>query len=222
MKSDIRLWVRTCEQCQKAKVGRHTWTPVDPFPSPDERFEHVHIDITSLLPPCEGYTYLLTCTHHFSRWCEVLPMANIEAHTTTKTFMAGWMFRFGVPAVIITDRGRQFESNLFGKLMKLLGSKRTRTTAYHPESNSLVERFYRSLKSALRAMLNRSNWLENLPLVLLGQRIAVKEGIKCLSAEVVYGTTLRLPGQFFCKSSQTPLDVTYFADRLTAKMANIV
>ena len=65
-------------------------------------------------------------------------------------------------------------------------------------------------------MLNRSNRLENLPLVFLGQRI------KCSSAEVVYGTTIRLPGQFFCKYPQTPLDVTSFVHRLTAKMANIV
>ena len=67
MKSDIRLWARTCKQCQKAQVGRHTRTPVDPFPSPDERFEHVHIDITCPLPPCKGYTYLLTCVDRFSR-----------------------------------------------------------------------------------------------------------------------------------------------------------
>ena len=67
MKSDIQLWARTYEQCQKAKVGRHTRTPVDPFPSPDERFEQVHIDITGPLPPCERNTYLLTCIDRFSR-----------------------------------------------------------------------------------------------------------------------------------------------------------
>ena len=99
--------------------------------------------------------------------------------------------------------------------MKLLGSKRIRTTAYHPESNGLVERIHRSLNSALRALLNRSKWLGNLPLILLGLRTAVKEGIKCSSAEVVYGTTLRLLGQFFCKSPQTLLDITSLVDRLT-------
>ena len=149
-------------------------------------------------------------------------MANIEAHTTAKTFIASWVSCFGVPAIITTDRERQFESDLFGELMKLLGSKQIPTTAYHPESNGLVERFPRCLKSALRAILNRSNWLKNLPLVLLELRTTVKEGIKCSSAVVVYDITLRLPGQFFCKSPQTPLDVTSFVDRLTAKMANIV
>ena len=205
-----------------SKVREHTRTPIDSFPSPDERFEHVHIDITGPLSPCEGYTYLLTCVYRFSHWCKVLPRANIEPHTTVKMFMAGWVSHFSVSAIITMDRGRQFESNSFSELMKLLGSKRIRMTAYHPESNGLVERFHHSVKSALRAMLNRSNWLENLLLVLLGLLTAVKEGIKCSSADVVYGTTLRLPGKFFCKSPQTPLDVNSFVDCLTAKMANIV
>ena len=82
---------------------------------------------------------------------------------------------------------------------------------------SFFSRCNRSLKSALRAMLNQSNWLENLPLVLCS---AIKEGIQCSSAEVIYGTTLRLPGQFF-KSSQTTLNITSLVDRLTAKVANL-
>ena len=159
------------------------------------------------------YTYLLICVDCFSSWCEVLPMANSEAHTTAKTFIADWVSRLGVPAIITTDRGWQFKSNLFGELMKLLGGKWIHTTVYHPESNGFVERFHRSLKSALRAMLNRSNWLENLPMVLLGLRTAIKEGIKCSSGEVVYSTTLRLQGQFFCKFPKTPLDVTSWYER---------
>ena len=81
--------------------------------------------------------------------------------------------------------------------MTLLGSKRTKATACHPEANGLVEQFHRSLKSALKARMNPSNWLEHLPLVLLELRTAVKDDLKCLSAEMVYGTTLRLSGQIF-------------------------
>ena len=41
------------------------------------------------------------------------------------------------------------------------------------------------------------NWADALPLVLLGIRTSLKADIGCTAAELVYGTTLRLPGGFF-------------------------
>lgn len=49
------------------------------------------------------------------------------------TFFATWITRFGTPALITTDRGFQFESTLFEALTRTIGSRRIRTTAYHPE-----------------------------------------------------------------------------------------
>lgn len=51
----------------------------------------------------------------------------------------------------MSDRGRKFESNLWASIMLLLGIKRNRTTAYHPQSNDIVERFYHQLKASLKA-----------------------------------------------------------------------
>ncbi len=74
--------------------------------------------------------------------------------------------------------------------MTLLGTKRAHTTSYHPQSNDMVERFHRQLKASLKAQLNPPAWINALPFVLLGIRTALKEDI---AAELVYGTTLRLP-----------------------------
>jgi len=92
-----------------------------------------------------------------------------------QAFVTGWISRFGVPSTVTTDRGRQFESNLWEKLMQLLGSKRIRTTAYHPISNGLIERFHRQLKAALKSQPDPTQWTDALPMVLLGIRTAVKE-----------------------------------------------
>ncbi|KAG5314863.1 POL3 protein, partial [Pseudoatta argentina] len=48
-----------------------------------------------------------------------------------------------------TSEELQFEAQLFGALTKLVGSKYCQTTAYHLESNSIIERWHRSLKTAL-------------------------------------------------------------------------
>ena len=60
----------------------------------------------------------------------------------------------------------------------------------------MVERFHQQLKAALKCH-SSPNWMDTLPLVLLGVRTALKEDLNCTAAELVYGTTLRLPGEFF-------------------------
>ncbi len=122
-----------------------------------------------------------------------------------QALLHGWISRFGVPSTIITDQGRQFESRLWTNLMSLLGIKRSRTTAYHPQSNGMVERFHRQLKATLKAQPNPDAWMDSLPLILLGIRTAIKEDISSTAAEMVYRFKLRLPGEFFSFSTTTSL-----------------
>ena len=58
----------------------------------------------------------------------------------------------------------------------------------------MVECFHKQLKAALKVQPQPSAWIDALPLVLLGLRSALKEDIAATAAEMVYGTTLRLPG----------------------------
>nr|CAX82622.1 Integrase, catalytic region,IPR012337 Polynucleotidyl transferase, Ribonuclease H fold,domain-containing protein [Schistosoma japonicum] len=60
----------------------------------------------------------------------------------------------------------------------------------------MVERFHRQVKAALISNLNPNQWTELLPLVMLVIRIAVKTDSQCSAAELVFVTTLRLPGEF--------------------------
>ncbi|KRZ15995.1 Gag-Pol polyprotein [Trichinella zimbabwensis] len=95
----------------------------------------------------------------------------------------------------MTDRGRQFNSQLWPTITKLIGCKHIATSAYHPQSNGLIERFHRHLKSALIAHMHQNGirWTEALPLVLLGLRSAVKADLCHAPAELIYVSSLRLP-----------------------------
>lgn len=196
IRRDSRTWTQTCINCQRSKVQRHTKTPVAEFLVSEGRFQHVHLDIIGPLPYSDGFNYALTCIDRFTRWPEVIPATDITAESIAKAFMSGWIAKFGVPKEIITDQGRQFESSLFQELAKLLGIKRNRSSPYHPQANGMIERFHRTLKAAIKCH-NTQQWTNTLPLVLLGLRTSLHEDIKASPAELVYGTTLKIPGDFF-------------------------
>ena len=157
MNTDVRKWARSCVQCQRAKVQQHTVSSYSTFTTPDAQFHYIHIDIAGPLPPSSGYSHILTCIDRFTCWTEALPLVDITAATVAKTFVSGWISCFGTLSTITTDCGRQFESMLWKHLMELLGSARIRTTAYHPISNGMVERFHRQLKTAFKVYPNSNS-----------------------------------------------------------------
>nr|VZI38764.1 unnamed protein product [Spirometra erinaceieuropaei] len=201
---------------QRVKTHRHTITPPGTFATPDARFSHVHIDLVGPLPPSNGSTYMLTCIDRFTRWPVAAPIPDISAETVAKAFLTHWVSNFGVPAAVTTDRGSQFESTLF------LGTNRIRTTAYHPQANGLVERFHRQLKTSLMAQPDPSRWSAHLPLVLLSLRSTLKADIGCTAADLVYGTSLRLPGELVSPSNTlTFFEPCSYVERLRSAMRNL-
>ena len=220
MNKDIRNWVQHCVPCQKNKVHQHTKTPPGTFSQPDARFSHVHVDLVGPLPASNGFAYLLTAIDRFTRWPVAVPIKDTSAETVARAFVDNWVANFGAPAVITTDRGAQFQSLLFHNLTTLLGCRHIRTTAYHPSSNGLVERFHRQLKSSLACQSDPTKWTENLALVLLGIRVSLKEDLQCTTSELVYGTNLRLPGEFVAPSHDVIPSSDYVA-RLRDFMAKL-
>ena len=222
MNIDIARWCRTCKGCQTAKVSRHNTPVFGKFTEPTERFDHVHIDIVGPLPYADGFRYLLTCVDRFTRWPEAIPMVDIRAETVAYAFFSGWIARYGTPATITTDRGAQFESKLWDSLCNQFGIIRNRTTSYHPQSNGMVERFHRQLKAAIMAHESPNPWTITLPAVLLGVRSAVKERLGRSAAEMIYGTALRLPGEFTKQYTvDANTDLENYSDKLRVAMSRL-
>jgi len=134
MNKDITAWVRECLHCQRSKITRYNRLTPERFPIPAACFDHVHLDIIGLLSPSRGFRYCLILIDHFSRWPKAVPIPDITADTVARFFFTTWILRFGSPKIITTDQVAQFESSLFKAITRLIDTKRTRTTAYHPES----------------------------------------------------------------------------------------
>ncbi|XP_062528147.1 retrovirus-related Pol polyprotein from transposon 412 [Bombyx mori] len=215
---DCRTWTQACEACQKSKIHRHISSPLGDFQLPQSRFSHVHIDLIGPLPSSNDYKYCLTAVDRFTRWPEVMPLYDITAETVAKAFYDMWISRFGSPERVTTDLGRQFTSHLFKALTNLCGIQLCHTTAYHPSANGMVERFHRTLKTAIMAHGER-RWTNILPVVLLGIRTAWKEDLRCSVAELVYGEPLRIPGEFLHTPKADQLTPSDFVSQLRKHMA---
>ncbi|CAB0037102.1 unnamed protein product [Trichogramma brassicae] len=72
----------------------------------------------------------------------------------------------------------------------------------YPQSNGVLERWHRDFKAALMCQANSDEWTRALPFVMLGLRTRIRSDIDCSAAEMVFGSTLRLPGEFISSEDE--------------------
>ena len=145
LSKDVGLWARSCLRCQQSKIQSHMKSPVPSIEVPGRRFSHVHLD----LPASQGFSYLLTMIDRTSRWPEAVPLSSITSESCTCTFISTWVSRFRVPSLLTSNCGAQFTSSVLAGVCSVLGIWRIKTTSFHPQTNGMIERFHRSLKSSL-------------------------------------------------------------------------
>ena len=100
------------------------------------------------------------------------------------------VWHFGMPSVIHSDQGREFENKVMQELCLLCGAHKTRTTPYHPESDGLVERFNRTLLMMLAMFVdeNKDDWDDLLPAVMMAYRSSVWGGMHVTDGYLVATT----------------------------------
>ena len=117
------------------------------------------------------------------------------ALTIAKLFVEQIVCRHGVPAQLLSDCGAAFLSHLLTEICKLLGVEKLNTTAYHPQTDGLVERFNRTLTDMLAKKVEQSekNWDNHLPFVLFAYRASLQESTGESPFYLLYGRDPRLP-----------------------------
>ena len=194
--ADVTAMACECLTCQQGKVTRHIHVRPQRIQVPPRRFSHIHVDLVGPLPASEGFTHLFTVSYRTTRWTGAIALQSTSAAMCTRALFRSWIARFGVPAVMTSDRGSQFTSSLWSALCSLLGIQHFQTTAYHPEGNGMAERFHRCLKGALCSCCAGSDWADHLPWVMLVLRVAARKDTAISPSQAAFSSAACLPSQF--------------------------
>lgn len=188
-------------------------------------FERIAVDIAGPFPEThKGNKYVLVAMDYFSKWPEVFAIPNQEASTVAEVLVNNVFSRFGIPLELHTDQGRNFESRLFQKMCDLLGIHKTRTTALHPQSDGMVERFNKTIEEHLSKMVDehQRDWDQHIPLFLMAYRSAVHNTTGLSPSKILFGRELRLPCDLvFGSPDDGTTNVEDYADELKERLLEI-
>ena len=122
------------------------------------------------------------------------PLRSITAKSVLKA-LSQFISIFGLPKVIQSDRITNFTSQTFAQILHLLNSQHNKASAYHPQSQGILERFHQTLKSLLRAYCVElgQDWGEGRPWLILTAREVTQKSTGFSPNALVFGHTVRGP-----------------------------
>lgn len=194
--SSVKDWCRKCEQCSARKSPSKSYKAPMKIYNVGAPMERVALDIMGPLPVTErGNKYILVVGDYFTKWTEAYAIPDQEAETVARKLVDEFICRFGVPLLIHSDQGRNFESGLFISMSKLLGMEKTRTTALHPQSDGMIERFNKTVGNMLATLVSKDqrDWDEILPMTMMAYRSADQESTSYSPNLMMLGREVRLP-----------------------------
>ena len=196
MRRDIVTWCRMCITCATRSVGRRAQPPLTPIPVAGP-FDRVGVDVLQLPKTKRGNRYAIVFVEYLTKWPEVYAAADQTAPTIAKLLVEEIISRHGVPRQLLSDRGPSFLSKLMYEVCQLLGVTKINTSAYHPQTDGLVERFNRTLTDMLSKSVvpGTQEWDVRLPYVLFAYRSTLQSSTRESPFFLLYGRDPQLPTQ---------------------------
>ncbi|KAG2797834.1 hypothetical protein PC112_g21613 [Phytophthora cactorum] len=149
---------------------------------------------TSVVTP-RGNKYILVFVDYFTRWVETFAVASLDTISFVNAMIEGVICRHGVPERLLSERGSNFTSNLARSLYETLGIKKLCSSAYHLQTQGLVERFNGTQIGMLQMYVSetQTGWDVYSPSVLFAYRTAYHEGLGDTPFFSLYGRDPVLP-----------------------------
>ncbi|GFV18064.1 hypothetical protein TNCV_168681 [Trichonephila clavipes] len=179
MYRNVVRYVMHCRECQRRKsVPQRPPGRLVPIPPAIAPFHRIGIDLLGRFPKsAHGNKGIIVCTDYSTRYAITKALPTAEVDEIAKFLLEEIVLRHGAPRVIITDRGAVFRSRLVSSLVDLCNIDHRFTTAYHPQTNGLTERFNKTLADMFPMYVDveQKNWDEILPFVTFAYNTAKQE-----------------------------------------------
>ena len=157
---------QSCPQCQLGSDYGHRLRTAGSIQSSGP-WDTLSVDIVGPLPADRQHKFLIVFVDCYSRYTILVPASNHTANTVSDALLRHVVPYFGTPRRLLSDRGRKFVGEVWGKLTHSLGIQRLLTSPYHPEGNSINERSHRTINNILRARLldgtPSRTWVDKIP-----------------------------------------------------------
>ncbi|UYV77687.1 K02A2.6-like [Cordylochernes scorpioides] len=138
----------------------------------------VGVDLLGRFPVSkDGNRWIIVCTDYMTRYAITKAIPDGGAIETAKFLVEDVILKHGAPREMITDRGRNFISQVIKEINALCGIVHRFTTAYHPQTNGLTERFNKTLGDMLSMYtgVEQKDWDQVLPYVTFAYNTAKQE-----------------------------------------------
>ncbi|KII60850.1 Transposon Ty3-G Gag-Pol polyprotein [Thelohanellus kitauei] len=195
MRVDVKNYVDSCPACcsrndpspkVKAKLVQN---------QPKFVLERVAMDILGpLTVSTRGNKYVLVISDYYSKFVDAFPLSSIDAKTISNVFVNEFALKYGIPNIVHTDQGTNFDSEIFRGVCSSLGIQKTRTSPYHPQSDGLVERFNRTLVNMISKSINSyEEWEDHLSAVVFAYNTTKHSSTQISPFELMFKRFPKLP-----------------------------
>ena len=112
--------------------------------------------------------FLLVAIDYFTKWVEAEALATITEAKVQNFVGKNIVCKFGIPKMIISENGQQFDSHRFRTFCTNLGIKNKYSSPGHPQANGQTEVTNWTLLKIIKTRLvgAKGAWPEELPSVL--------------------------------------------------------
>ena len=165
------------------------------LPAIEVAFTRIAMDMVGPLPRTEeGHRFILTIVDYGSRFPDAIPLKTTTTQDVAEALLE-YFSRVGLPEEILTDRGSNFTSDLMEKLYQMLGIRGIRTSAYHPQTDGMVERYTATLKARLKKYVDKfpNEWNKAIPYVLFACRSVIQQSTGFSPFKIISGRQSRGP-----------------------------